>query len=85
MTRRTAEVYRTEYKGIPVEVAASWLASRGTYEVVIWLNPDHIGIRDGAPCEHRTLYVTPAQFDAWRADLVAPRPAQFAPATEAAA
>ncbi len=75
---RTAETITVTYCGIPVQVLASYLASRGAYEVTIWMNPDGHGIRDGAPCGHRTIYVRPAQWDAWRAELSATPPSPVA-------
>lgn len=70
--KRTAESITVEFRGVPVQVLASYLARRNMYEVTIWMNPDGHGIRDGAPCGHRTIYVRPAQWDAWRAELSVP-------------
>jgi hypothetical protein len=74
VTKRTAETITVEFRGVPVQVLASYLARRDVYEVTIWMNPDGHGIRDGAPCGQRTIWVRPAQWDAWRAELSSPCP-----------
>lgn len=52
----------TTYKGNAVYVSASWIAPRGQYEVGVHFNMEGGSKNIG----HKTMYMAPAQWEAWR-------------------
>lgn len=63
------KIYQGTYRGVPYDISATLI--RGRYEVVVWINPTAQDVANGMPFGHKTMFISPAKWTEWKAQLEA--------------